>query len=98
MGLPWEKLQRAHRFGRKPLIRTTSPLRASVARRRAPEMSVECFREARLRLVADALHRSADRQAFRVQQLRRTKDAASCQVAHRRFADTHREALSKVGP
>src|SRR5258706_15693790 len=58
-------------------------------------MSVECFREARFRLVTDPLHRSADRQALRIQQLRRTKDAASCQVAHRRFADTHGEAPSK---
>jgi hypothetical protein len=59
-------------FGRRHLSSTTSPLRASVDCRRAPEMSLECFREARLRLVADAPHRFGDRQAFRVQQLRRT--------------------------
>src|SRR6266550_3566786 len=47
-------------FGRKPLTRTFSPLSASVSRRRAPEMSLECFREARLRLVADAMRRGAD--------------------------------------
>src|SRR5437660_11574657 len=84
-------------FGRAHFIRTSSPQRASVGRRRTAEGSLECFREARFRLIADAVHRFGDRQAFRLQKLRCTKDAASRQVAHRRFANAQGEALSKVG-